>query len=86
MFSKLTINTHVAQQAFPLLKKGIRINAIMPGPTDTPLARANADMWLGFGQDYATRPASSPRRRWSRRTRSCSSAATRQAASPASRW
>jgi NAD(P)-dependent dehydrogenase (short-subunit alcohol dehydrogenase family) len=52
MFSKLTINTYVAQQAFPLLKKGIRINAIMPGPTDTPLARANADMWLGFGQDY----------------------------------
>jgi hypothetical protein len=24
----------------------------MPGPTDTPLARANAEMWLGFGQDY----------------------------------
>jgi NAD(P)-dependent dehydrogenase (short-subunit alcohol dehydrogenase family) len=52
MFSKLTINTYVAQQAFPLLKQGIRINAILPGPTDTPLARANAEMWLGFGQDY----------------------------------
>jgi NAD(P)-dependent dehydrogenase (short-subunit alcohol dehydrogenase family) len=36
----------------PLLKQGIRINAICPGPTDTPLARANADMWLGFGADY----------------------------------
>ena len=23
-----------------------------PGPTDTPLARANADVWLTFAQDY----------------------------------
>jgi NAD(P)-dependent dehydrogenase (short-subunit alcohol dehydrogenase family) len=52
MFSKLAINGYVAQQAFPLLKQGIRINAILPGPTNTPLARANAEMWLGFGQDY----------------------------------
>ncbi len=52
MFSKLAINAYVASQAFPLLKQGIRINAILPGPTDTPLARANADMWLGFGADY----------------------------------
>ena len=29
-----------------------RINSILPGPTDTPLARANADVWLGFAQDY----------------------------------
>ena len=36
----------------PLLKKGIRINAICPGPTDTPLAQANADLWLTFAQDY----------------------------------
>jgi NAD(P)-dependent dehydrogenase (short-subunit alcohol dehydrogenase family) len=42
----------VARQAFPFLKRGIRINAILPGPTDTPLARANADLWLGFGQDF----------------------------------
>src|SRR6185436_19414262 len=35
-----------------LLKQGIRINAICPGPTDTPLARANEDVWLGFGADY----------------------------------
>ncbi len=34
------------------LKQGIRINAICPGPTDTPLAEANKDMWLGFGADY----------------------------------
>ena len=42
----------MASQAFPLLKQGIRINAICPGPTDTPLARANKEMWLGFGADY----------------------------------
>jgi NAD(P)-dependent dehydrogenase (short-subunit alcohol dehydrogenase family) len=52
MWSKQAINTYVAQQALPLLAKGIRINAILPGPTDTPLARANAEMWLGFGSDY----------------------------------
>lgn len=52
MFSKLAINAYVAQQAFGLLRQGIRINAILPGPTDTPLARANAEMWLGFGADY----------------------------------
>jgi NAD(P)-dependent dehydrogenase (short-subunit alcohol dehydrogenase family) len=52
MFSKLAINAYVARQAFPLLKQGIRINAILPGPTDTPLAQANAEMWLGFGSDY----------------------------------
>ncbi|MYA75427.1 MAG: SDR family oxidoreductase [Acidimicrobiaceae bacterium] len=51
-FSKEAINCYVAQQGFPLLSKGIRINAILPGPTDTPLARANADLWLTFGADY----------------------------------
>jgi NAD(P)-dependent dehydrogenase (short-subunit alcohol dehydrogenase family) len=51
-FSKQAINAYVATQAYPLLKRGIRINAICPGPTDTPLARANADLWLTFGQDY----------------------------------
>jgi NAD(P)-dependent dehydrogenase (short-subunit alcohol dehydrogenase family) len=35
-----------------LLVRGVRINAIMPGPTNTPLARANAETWLTFGQDY----------------------------------
>ncbi len=51
-WSKQVINAYVARQALPLLKRGIRINAILPGPTDTPLARANADMWLTFGADY----------------------------------
>jgi NAD(P)-dependent dehydrogenase (short-subunit alcohol dehydrogenase family) len=52
MWSKKTINAYVAREAFGLLKKGIRINAIMPGPTNTPLAQANKEMWLGFGSDY----------------------------------
>jgi NAD(P)-dependent dehydrogenase (short-subunit alcohol dehydrogenase family) len=52
MWSKQTICAYVAQQAFPLLKLGIRINAILPGPTDTPLAQANKELWLGFASDY----------------------------------
>jgi NAD(P)-dependent dehydrogenase (short-subunit alcohol dehydrogenase family) len=52
MSMKQAICAYVARQAFPLLKEGIRINAICPGPTDTPLAQANKDMWLGFGADY----------------------------------
>jgi NAD(P)-dependent dehydrogenase (short-subunit alcohol dehydrogenase family) len=63
MFSKEAVCTYVAAQAFPLLKRGIRINAILPGPTDTPLARANADVWLGFGHDYRDEtgiPAATP--------------------------
>jgi NAD(P)-dependent dehydrogenase (short-subunit alcohol dehydrogenase family) len=52
MSSKQAICAYVASQAFPLLKQGIRINAICPGPTDTPLAQANKEMWLGFGSDY----------------------------------
>lgn len=51
-FSKQVINAYVASQAYPLMKKGIRINAICPGPTDTPLARANAELWLSFAEDY----------------------------------
>ncbi|MGI9578585.1 MAG: SDR family oxidoreductase [Microthrixaceae bacterium] len=52
MATKQAINAYVAREAIGLLKAGIRINAIMPGPTDTPLAQANADMWLAFGADY----------------------------------
>jgi len=52
MHTKQTICAYVASQAFPMLKRGIRINAICPGPTDTPLAQANKEMWLGFGADY----------------------------------
>jgi NAD(P)-dependent dehydrogenase (short-subunit alcohol dehydrogenase family) len=52
IWSKLAINAYVARSAFELLKRGIRINATLPGPTNTPLARANADTWLTFGADY----------------------------------
>jgi len=52
MWSKQTICTYVAREATNMLKRGIRINAILPGPTDTPLAQANAEMWLGFGTDF----------------------------------
>ncbi len=52
MWSKKAINAYVAREAFSLMKKGIRINAILPGPTDTPLAQANKETWLGFGADY----------------------------------
>jgi NAD(P)-dependent dehydrogenase (short-subunit alcohol dehydrogenase family) len=51
-WSKQAICAYVAKQAMPLLQRGIRINAICPGPTDTPLAQANKEMWLGFGADY----------------------------------
>lgn len=50
--TKQVLCAYVALQAYPLMKKGIRINAICPGPTDTPLAQANKEMWLGFGADY----------------------------------
>jgi NAD(P)-dependent dehydrogenase (short-subunit alcohol dehydrogenase family) len=52
MSMKQAVCAYVASQAFPLLKRGIRINAICPGPTETPLALANKDLWLGFGADY----------------------------------
>jgi NAD(P)-dependent dehydrogenase (short-subunit alcohol dehydrogenase family) len=52
MWSKQAICAYVAREAMGFLKQGIRINGICPGPTDTPLAQANKDMWLGFGSDY----------------------------------
>ncbi len=50
MWSKLALSAYVASEAFALLTRGIRINAVLPGPTDTPLAQANT--WLPFGSDY----------------------------------
>jgi NAD(P)-dependent dehydrogenase (short-subunit alcohol dehydrogenase family) len=52
MWSKLAINAYVARAAFGLLKRGVRINAILPGPTNTPLAQANKETWLTFGADF----------------------------------
>jgi NAD(P)-dependent dehydrogenase (short-subunit alcohol dehydrogenase family) len=50
--TKQVVCAYVASQAFPMLQKGIRINAICPGPTETPLAIQNKDTWLEFGADY----------------------------------
>jgi len=50
--TKQLIGAYVAREALSFLKRGIRINAISPGATDTPLARANRETWLGFGTDY----------------------------------
>jgi NAD(P)-dependent dehydrogenase (short-subunit alcohol dehydrogenase family) len=50
--SKQAVCAYVAQQGLPFLRRGVRINAILPGPTDTPLARANPDTWLIAGEDY----------------------------------
>lgn len=52
MSMKQAMCAYVASQAHPMLKRGIRINAICPGPTDTPLAQANAEQWLGFAADF----------------------------------
>ncbi|MDD9932163.1 MAG: aldehyde dehydrogenase family protein [Myxococcales bacterium] len=52
VWSKQAICAYVARMALPFLKRGVRINAILPGPTDTPLAQANAETWLAFGEDY----------------------------------
>jgi NAD(P)-dependent dehydrogenase (short-subunit alcohol dehydrogenase family) len=52
MTTKQVIAAYVAREAFAFLKRGIRINAISPGATDTPLAQANKETWLGFGTDY----------------------------------
>jgi NAD(P)-dependent dehydrogenase (short-subunit alcohol dehydrogenase family) len=60
LWSKKAINAYVSREAFGLLKQGIRINAIQPGPTDTPLAQANKDMWLGFGADYREEAGTEP--------------------------
>ncbi len=49
---KQAVCAYVAFEAFSLIKQGIRINAICPGPTDTPLARANAEQWFGLATDY----------------------------------
>ena len=54
MHTKQAVCAYVARQAFAFHKHGLRINATCPGPTDTPLAQANKDRWLGLGTDYRT--------------------------------
>jgi NAD(P)-dependent dehydrogenase (short-subunit alcohol dehydrogenase family) len=50
MGTKQAVCAYVAGEALAFLKRGIRVNAICPGPTDTPLAQAN--QWLGGGSDF----------------------------------
>jgi NAD(P)-dependent dehydrogenase (short-subunit alcohol dehydrogenase family) len=57
---KQAMCAYVARNAHPMFKRGIRINAICPGPTDTPLAQANKEMWLGFASDYREDVGSQP--------------------------
>lgn len=52
MWTKQAVCAYVARESMSLIEDGIRINAICPGPTDTPLAQANAELWLDFGADY----------------------------------
>lgn len=52
MWTKQAMCGYVARASMAMLRRGIRLNAVMPGPTVTPLAQANADMWLTFGEDF----------------------------------
>jgi NAD(P)-dependent dehydrogenase (short-subunit alcohol dehydrogenase family) len=51
-FLKRAMCAYVALRCLPLQKKGVRINSILPGSTDTPLARATGGAWLGFAEGY----------------------------------
>lgn len=52
MGTKQALCAYIAREAYSYLQQGIRINAICPGPTDTPLAQANREVWLGGGSDF----------------------------------
>jgi NAD(P)-dependent dehydrogenase (short-subunit alcohol dehydrogenase family) len=48
-FSKEAINAYVAYRGFQLAPRGIRMNSINPGPTDTPMMPAFVE---SMGQDF----------------------------------
>lgn len=50
-FSKEVVIVYCARRALSFLQRGIRINALCPSSTDTPLARRSAG-WLEYGTDY----------------------------------
>lgn len=58
MWSKQAVCGYVAREAVALLRRGIRINATLPGPTVTPLAEDNR--WLPFGEDYRSETGIEP--------------------------
>lgn len=62
MWSKQAVCGYVAQEAVTMLRRGIRLNATLPGPTVTPLAEANAELWLEFGSDYRAETGIEPSR------------------------
>ena len=47
--SKEAINTYVSLRGFQLAPEGVRMNAIMPGPTDTPMMPSFVET---MGEDY----------------------------------
>jgi NAD(P)-dependent dehydrogenase (short-subunit alcohol dehydrogenase family) len=51
VFLKRAMCAYVATRCMSLQKKGIRINSILPGSTDTPLARTTGG-WLAFADGY----------------------------------
>ncbi len=78
--SKQAVCAYVGRQAYPFGRQGIRINSLMPGPTDTPLARANADVWLTYAAEYRSDlglGASPPEEQASVLAYLCSAAASR---------
>jgi NAD(P)-dependent dehydrogenase (short-subunit alcohol dehydrogenase family) len=48
-FSKEAINAYVAHRGFQLAPEGIRVNGIMPGPTDTPMMPSFVE---SMGEDF----------------------------------
>lgn len=50
-FTKEVVIVYCAQRSFEFLKHGIRINALCPTSTDTPLARRSFG-WLEYGTDF----------------------------------
>lgn len=62
-FSKQAFITYAGRRAIPFIQRGIRINTIGPGPTDTPLMQSTP-MWMEFGatefKDKVGIPMSTP--------------------------
>lgn len=50
-FSKEAVIVYCERRAMAFLQRGVRINALCPSSTDTPLARRSAG-WLEYGTDY----------------------------------
>jgi NAD(P)-dependent dehydrogenase (short-subunit alcohol dehydrogenase family) len=50
-FSKQVVIAYCARRSLSFLQKGVRINALCPTSTDTPLARRSFG-WLEYGTDY----------------------------------